>query len=51
MLTLKLDNETIFFLLAIPAVLASLALLAMGRLMRTRTAASAVPVTLKESTV
>ncbi|MDN2696667.1 aromatic acid/H+ symport family MFS transporter [Janthinobacterium sp. SUN073] len=51
MLTLKLDNETIFFLLAIPAVLASLALLAMGRLMRTRTAASAVPATLKESTV
>ena len=51
MLTLKLDNETIFFLLAIPAVLASLALLAMGRLMRTRTAVGAVPATLKESTV
>jgi AAHS family 4-hydroxybenzoate transporter-like MFS transporter len=51
MLTLKLDNETIFFLLAIPAVLASLALLAMGRLMRARGNASAIPATLKESTV
>lgn len=53
MLTLKLDNATIFFLLAIPAVLASLALLAMGRLMRARaaTAAGAVPVTLQESTI
>ena len=50
MLTLKLDNATIFFLLAIPAVLASLALLAMGRLMRAR-GAGAVPVTLQESTI
>lgn len=51
MLTLKLDNETIFFLLAIPAVLASVALLAMGRLMRARSSASAIPVPLKESTI
>jgi AAHS family 4-hydroxybenzoate transporter-like MFS transporter len=51
MLTLKLDNETIFFLLAIPAVLASLALLAMGRLMRARGNASVIPATLKVSTV
>lgn len=51
MLTLKLDNETIFFLLAIPAVLASLALLAMGRLLRARRAAGTVPATLQESTI
>ena len=50
MLTLKLDNETIFFLLAIPAVLASLALLAMGRLLRARSPAAPVS-TLTESTV
>lgn len=49
MLTLKLDNETIFFLLAIPAVLASLALLVMGRLMRTRSPAAPAS-TLTEST-
>lgn len=51
MLTLKLDNETIFFLLAVPAVLASLALLAMGRLLRARRAAGTVPATLQESTI
>ena len=50
LLSLKFDNETIFFLLAIPAVLASLALLAMGRLLRAPQPAAPVS-TLTESTV
>ena len=41
MITLQLDNQQIFFIMAVPAVIAALALMLMGRLIRARDLQSA----------
>jgi AAHS family 4-hydroxybenzoate transporter-like MFS transporter len=50
LLAAQLSNQTIFLLLAIPAVLAACALLAMGRLQGRAKAALVTPPTVTEST-